>query len=197
MTSGPVDLRAELAVGRSTFDPGRVVEVTKWIANRPRRIPRLIELLWDEDPGLASRAADVLERVTRTPSPALLRAVAGYKDELIGLLSDAQGPKVQWNLALTLPRLDLTVPECRRVSVVLHRWLDAPDSGSIVRTSALHGIAELTRQNPDALLATLDLLRVAERSGTPAMRARSRILLKKLERPARSGRAGRGLHLFD
>jgi hypothetical protein len=189
-----IDLRAQLAIGRSAFDVGRVPEITEWICDLPRRIPRLIELLWDDDPGVASRAADVLERIMRQPSGALGRAVAGHKDALIGLLSEAQPPKVRWNLALAIPRIELTVPECRRVAAVLRTWLD--DRSSIVKTAALHGMAELTRQDPASLPAVLDLLRTAGRSGTPAMRARSRILLKKLERTPESRRAHAGLHMF-
>jgi hypothetical protein len=190
-----IDLRAQLAVGRSPFDVGRVPEISEWIRDFPRRIPRLIELLWDDEPGVASRAADVLERIMRRPSGALARAVAAYKDSLIGLLSEAHPPKVRWNLALTIPRIELTVPECRRVASVLRTWLD--DRSSIVKTSALHGIAELTRQDPASLTAALDLLRTAGRSGTPAMRARSRILLKKLERAPATQPARTGLHMFE
>jgi hypothetical protein len=189
-----IDLRGQLAIGRSAFDAGRVPEISEWICDLPRRIPRLIELLWDDDPGVASRAADVLERIMRQPSPALRRAVAGHKDALIGLLSEAQPPKVRWNLALTIPRIELTVHECRRVASVLRTWFD--DRSSIVKTAALHGLAELTRQDPASLPAVLDLLRSAGRSGTPAMRARSRILLKRLEKPTEGLRAHTGLHMF-
>lgn len=181
-----VDLRAELAIGRHAFDSGRVCEIAEWIAERPRRVPALIELLWDDDPGVASRAADVLERITHQPSPSLLRAVTEFKEALLGLVADATLAKVRWNLALTLPRLKLTVPECRRMSAVLGTWLD--DRSSIVKTSALHGTAMLARQDPTLLPDALDLLRIAGRSGTPAMRARSRILLKELEKPRHASR---------
>ena len=189
------DLRVELAIGKHAVDPGRVPEIAAWIANQPRRIPSLIELLWDDDPGVASRAADVLERITREPSTALKRAVGALTEELIGLMTEARFPKLRWNLALTIPRLSLTVPECRRVAAALRTYLE--DSSSIVKTAALHGLADLTRCDPDALSEVLDLLRVASRSGTPAMRARSRILLKRLENPAHKARPRASLHMFD
>jgi hypothetical protein len=189
-----VDLRAELAEGRHTHDPGRVLLISEWIADRPRNLPRLVALLWDEDQGVANRAADVLERVTRTPTKALKASVARYKVELIGLLSDATFPKVRWNLALTLPRLELTIPECRRIAAALKTWLD--DSSSIIKTAALHALAELTRQDSDSLPEVIDLLRLKGRSGTPAMRARSRILLNKLERGIGKRREHSGLHMF-
>jgi len=190
-----VDLRAELAVERRAHDPGRVLQIAEWIADRPRSLPRLLELLWDEDQGVASRAALVLERITRAPSGALKSAVARYKDELIGWLSDATFAKVRWNLALMLPRLELTISECRQIGATLQTWLD--DSSSIVKTAALHALAELTGQNPDSLPEVIDLLRMKGRSGTPAMRARSRILLNKLERGIGVHRKPSGLHIFD
>jgi len=190
-----VDLRAELAIGKNAYHPGRVCEVVEWIADKPRRLPALIELMWDDDAGVAGRASDVLERITRDPSPAVRRAVEGYKEEIIGLLSDARFAKLRWNLALTIPRLTLAVPECRRVAAVLGTWLDDPSS--IVKTTALHAMADLTRQNPESLPEVLDMLRMAGRSGTPAMRARSRILLKALERPEGKRQRRGSLHMFD
>jgi hypothetical protein len=190
-----IDLRAELVAGRHAFDPARVPLIAEWIADRPRTISKLLALLWDEDAGVASRAADVLERITRRPMPALKAAVARHKNELIGLLSEAAYPKLRWNLALTLPRLPLTVPECRRIAAVLETWLDDPSS--IIKTTALHAMAELTTQDSDSLPEVVDLLRVKGRSGTPAMRARSRILLQKLEQGRRMHRARSGLHMFD
>ena len=190
-----VDLRAELAVGRNALDPGRVPEIAEWIGELPRRIPRLIELIWDDDPGVASRAADVLERISRWASPALLRAIAEFKEPLIGLLAESGLPKVRWNLALTLPRLKLTVPECRRMAETLSGYLD--NRSSIVKTAALHGLADLTRQDESLRAGVVDLLRMAERTGTPAMRARSRILLKAMERAGRKEVRRSSLHMFD
>ena len=45
----------------------------------------------------------------------------------------------------------------------------------------MHGLADLTRYDPSLLPEVIDLLRILSRSGTPAMRARGRILLGKLE----------------
>ena len=190
-----VDLRAELAVGPHAMHPGRVPEIAEWIGDLPRRIPSLIELMWDDDPGVASRAADVLERISRWASPALMRAIMEFKEPLIGLMTETAFPKVRWNLALTVPRLKLTVAECRRVAAALNAYLD--DASSIVKTAALHGLADLTRQDASLVADVMDLLRMAERTGTPAMRARSRILLKTLEKPGGKDQKRSSLHMFD
>jgi hypothetical protein len=47
---------------------------------------------------------------------------------------------------------------------------------------ALQGLVDLTRQNHASLPAVLDLLRIYGRSGTAAMRARSRLLLEQFEK---------------
>jgi hypothetical protein len=179
------DLRSQLAVGRHALDRARVPQITDLIRSHPRRATRLIELLWDDDPGVANRAADTLERVYHDPSPALRRIVYEFKEALIGLLPEARSIKLRWNLAFTIPRLSLTVAEARRVAATLETFLD--DRSSIVKTA---GLAELTLHDPASLPAVLDLLRIHGRSGTPAMRARSRYLLKRLV-PPQGGRSPR------
>ena len=176
-----IDVRSLLAPGKHALSLGRVPEVVALIEAQPRLATRLIQLLWDNDPGIAQRAADVLERVSRKPSPSLSRILADSKDALLGLLTEAQLKKLRWNLALTLGRLPLTLPDCRRTAAAFQTYLDDPSS--IVKTAALQGLADLTRHDPSQLPAILDLLRIHGRSGTPAMRARSRILLACLEKP--------------
>ena len=189
------DLRAELSVYKRKMDSTGVVAIAEWTCDRPKQIPRLVELLWDDNASVSNRAADVLERIMREPSPALKRAVAAYTEELIGLLSEAEERKLRWNLALTIPRLVLTGAQCRRVAKLLNGWLD--DKSSVVKTSALHALADLARQDSYLVSDVVDLLRTAERSGTPAMRARSRILLKALESPSGRTQKRSSLHMFD
>lgn len=178
-----IDLRAELAIGRHALDIGRVRQIVDRVSRQPRRAGRLIELLWDDDPGVASRAADVLERISAHPSLALMRVLNEYKEALLGLLPDARFIKLRWNLAFVLPRLALTLPEARRAAATLYTFLD--DRSSIVKTAALQGLGDLTRHDPESLPAVLDLLRIQGRSGTPAMRARSRRLIQRLDPAAR------------
>jgi hypothetical protein len=177
------DLRALLLQGKHALSRGRVPEVITLIEAQPRLFSRLLELLWDDDSGVVQRAADVLERITarisRQHSPALARVLVNSKEALLGLLHEARLKKLRWNLALTLGRLPLTVPESRRAATAFYTYLEDPSS--IVKTAALHGLADLTGHDPALLPAVLDLLRIHGRSGTPAMRARSRILLRKLE----------------
>jgi len=154
---------------------GRVCEVAALVLTQPRKANLLIECLWDEDPGVANRAADALERASYH-LPSILES---WKAPLLGLLAEATYNKLRWNLALIVPRLALTVPECQRAAATLHTYLE--DKSSIVKTCSMQGLAGLTRQDASLRPMVLDLLRVLSRSGTPAMRARGRILLRQLE----------------
>jgi len=175
----PPTLRSELAEGRNPLALGRVCALTQRFLAHPEQASRLIEFLWDGDEGVASRAADVLERVTRGNPGTSQRVLAPSKEALLGLLPEAVPKKLRWNLALMLGRIPLTPAEARRAAAVLESWLN--DASSIVKTAALQGLADLIRHDPALLPGILDILRIQGHSGTAAMRARSRILLKRLE----------------
>lgn len=172
-------IRAMLAVGRHRLDVGRSDEVADLVLANPRKIRQLIECLWDKDPGTSNRAADALERAT-FHKPELAQP---WKESLIGLMAETEQNKLRWNLALLTPRLKLTVTDAQRLAVILRSYLD--DRYSIVKTAAMHGLTTLTRHDPELLPEVLDMLRILSRSGTPAMRARGRILLKSLEAPGK------------
>lgn len=170
----PVKIRALLTMGKR-LDAGRAAEVAALLLHYPRKTAQVVECLWDEDAGVANRAADALERAS-CRNPLLLRP---WKEALLGRMVDAEENKLRWNLALMAPRLELTEAETERAAMVLRSWLE--DRSSIVKTSAMHGLAGLTRWNLAMMPEVLDMLRILSRSGTPAMRARGRILLKRLE----------------
>ena len=170
-------IRDMLAVGRHRLDVGQARKVAELVLANPRKTDQLINCLWDEDPGVANRAADALERATYQ-RPQLAQP---WKEALIGLLAEAEQNKLRWNLALLVPRLELTVADARRAAASLRGYLD--DRGSIVKTAAMHGLTSLTKHDPELLPEVVDMLRILSRSGTPAMRARGRILLKQLEGP--------------
>lgn len=173
-------IRHMLAAGRIQISLGRTCEVIALVNRFPRKANELFECLWDEDLGVASRAADALEEITRD-RPSLL---APWREPLIGLLSEAMHNKLRWHLALIVPRCRLTRQEHARVAEILQTYLEDPSS--IVRTCALQGLADLTVQDASLRPMVLDLLRIHSRSGTPAMRARGRKLLLQLEKQQNS-----------
>ena len=75
----------------------------------------------------------------------------------------------------------------------MQSWLES--ESSIVKTMAMQGLADLTRQDASLMEEVLDTLRILTRSGTPAMRARGRMLLKQLEgQESRADGAARLVH---
>jgi hypothetical protein len=168
-------IRAILAEGRCTQGPGRAFDAAVMVLEEPRLARQLIECLWDEDEGVAGRAADALETVVGEHP----QVTQPWKEELLGLLVESQAIKLRWHLTLIVTKLKLTRPECRRLADVFTGWLD--DRSSIVKTCAMQGLAELTLQDLSMKDEVLDLLRELTRSGTPAMRARGRHLVSQME----------------
>jgi len=163
---------ATMLQGSDRRSIGRSDEVARLVLGAPRRFRELIKCLWDENPVVRMRAADAAEKVSAKKP----RLVDRYKAELLGLLAEAKQIELRWHLAAMVPRLRLTTPERQRAAAALQRYLD--DRSSIVRTFALQGLADLARNDACLRGKLTQLLEDAIQSGTPAMKARARKLLK-------------------
>jgi HEAT repeat protein len=153
---------------------GRANEVVRLVLREPLRFHELIKCLWDENPLVRMRAADAAEKVS-VEKPRLLDR---YKAELLGMLVETEQIELRWHLAQMVPRLRLTALERQRAVAVLQRYLD--DRSSIVKTCALQGLADLAQNDAGLRGMVKQLLEESVQSGTPAMKARARKLLKKL-----------------
>ncbi len=160
---------------------GNVSEVVRTVLQHPEITSSLVECVFDDDAGVRMRAADALEKVSRERSEHL----QPYATVLLGLFEETKQQELRWHLAVLLPRLCLNSAERRRTAQALQLCMDA--QSSIVKTFALQGLTDLTVQELSLVPLTLDLLMSAERTGTPAMKARSRKLIraltKRLETP--------------
>jgi hypothetical protein len=169
------DLLAQLA-GGDRRSLGRADEIAEVVSKKPRLFAALFNGLWSEDALVRMRAADAAEKVTRTKRELLQR----YKKELLGLMAEESQIEVRWHLALMVPRLVLSAKEKEAAASLLRTYLQ--DRSSIVRTHALQGLTDLAETDASMRPAVMELLREAARSGTAAMKARSRKLLSRLER---------------
>jgi hypothetical protein len=155
---------------------GRSDEVAAMVSSTPELFPALIAGLWSEDPVVRMRAADAAEKVTRKNRELL----QPYKRELLGLMMETEQQELRWHLAVMVPRLRLN-PKERQIAIsALNSYLG--DRSSIVKTSALQGFADLAQDDLRIQPGVIEILRAASRSGTAAMKARSRKLLLWLER---------------
>ena len=166
---------ATMLRGRDRRSIGRSNEVKKLVLCQPERFDELLECLWDEDLVVRMRAADAAEKITVT-WPEMLNS---HKQELLGLLDEAEQIELRWHLALMVPRLTLTGPARHRAAAALRRYLE--DRSSIVKTFALQGLADLARQEASLRVSVRRTLEESLRAGTAAMKARARKLLKELQ----------------
>jgi hypothetical protein len=155
---------------------GRANQVAAIVSEDPELFPELIAGLWSADPLIRMRAADAAEKVTRKNREFLLP----YKKELLGLMTETKQQELRWHLAAMAPRLLLNAKERQVAFSSLESYLE--DHSSIVKTSALQGLADLARDEPSIRSRVTEIVREATRNGTPAMRARSRKLLLHLQR---------------
>ena len=165
---------AVLLAGKDRRSIGRSNEVVKLVFREPRRFPELIKCLWHDNPLVRMRAADAAEKVTSV-KPTMLRP---FKVELLGLLAEAEQIELRWHLALMVSRLLLTGEERQRAAATLQRYLE--DRSSIVRTFALQGLADLARSDEKLRAPVREILEEGARTGTAAMKARARKLLREL-----------------
>jgi hypothetical protein len=155
---------------------GHSDQVAAMVARDTALFPGLIAGLWSEDPFLRMRAADAVEKITRK-IPELLQP---YKKELLGLMAEATQQELRWHLAAMIPRIPLNLKERNLAITLLNSYLQ--DRSSIVKTFALQGLADFALDDPNIRPGVVEILRQASRDGTPAMKARSRKLLLRLER---------------
>jgi hypothetical protein len=155
---------------------GRANQAAAIVSKDLSLFPELMTGLWSEDPLVRMRAADAAEKVSRK-NPDLLKP---HKAELLGLMAEADQQELRWHLAAMVPQLALNSKERQRAAALFEDYLE--DRSSIVKTFALQGLADLARNDSAMRPTVIEHLRAAERSGTPAMRARSRKLLARLDR---------------
>jgi HEAT repeat protein len=155
---------------------GRSNQAAALAAKNPEIFEQLIEALWHADPVVRMRAADAAEKAS-LQQVELLNA---FKLELLGLLAETQQQELRWHLAQMVPRLRLTREERHRAASDLRRYLQ--DKSSIVRTFAMQALADLSAEDAALRVEVLELVRHLTKTGSPAMKARGRKLLKQLEK---------------
>ncbi len=152
---------------------GRANEVVADVLDKPRLFRTVFAGLQSGNAVLRARAADAVEKITAR-HPEYLRP---YRKALIGLAACEQ-KEVRWHVAQMLPRIRWRAAERKRVVRILTGYLNDPSS--IVKTFAMQALADLALQAPALLPTVRQHLRELTATGTPAMKARGRKLLRTL-----------------
>jgi len=154
---------------------GRSNEVVALVLDKPELFDVLLSCIALDDPLVRMRCADAAEKIS-VPHPEYL---APYKHTLIEDYSRIEQKEVRWHVAAMLARLPLTAKEQTRVIEILLSYTN--DRSSIVKTIAMQGLADLAVRDSKLKPQVRRHIEELNITGTPAMRARGRRLLKMLE----------------
>lgn len=176
MALSPILRRLEGGDRRSI---GQSNDVAAAVLADPSLFDSVFAGLFVADPVVRARAADAVEKISAVHPDCL----SPYRGVFLTELAQSEQMEVRWHVAQMLPRLRWPARDRRRVYDVLSGYLR--DSSRLVKTFAMQGLADLSRQAPELRPAVLRRLRHLVVAGTPAMRARGRKLLLEFRRPAR------------
>jgi len=156
---------------------GRSNEIVADIEENPMLIEKVFPGLYDPDPVLKARAADVIEKATRKKPELLLNR----KREIILILKKEKQQEVCWHIAQMIPRLEYTPQEEKAVIHALNHYLS--HKSKIVRVSALEALTDLAQRNKSIIKEVTKTIRLHAETGSPAVQTRGRKLLKRLQSP--------------
>lgn len=160
---------------------GKSDEVVKDLEKNPKLFRQVFNGILLDDPLIRMRAADAIEKFTRE-RPEYLQP---FKRKLLNEIAAIGQQEVRWHVAPLLSRLRLTTKEKARVVQLLSSWFKNEKS-RIVRVFSLQSLADLAKGDPALKKKVLKELRLAQKSGIPALISRSRKLIKELENNIRT-----------
>jgi HEAT repeat protein len=154
---------------------GRANVVVREVLAAPSRFSGIVDGLTHRNPLIRMRCADVAEKITSRHADWL----QPYKRRLLELAEGSKEHELRWHLAQMLPRLDLDRGERRLTEGILRGYLN--DESKIVQTFALQGLADLSASDPKLRRKLLPLIEHLQHSGSAAVRARARKLLRRFK----------------
>lgn len=156
-------------------------EVAERVLSQPKRFDELFECLLSPDKGISKRASHALMLVSEH-RPDLFQP---YKEVLFDELAGNDKWFVRYRLCRILPRLKLTSMDIVRAAEVFQTLLEAP--GIALSTNALQALGELALLDPSRKEDIVWLIEKKVWSGAPAIRARGRLVLQRLQRGGQIG----------
>ena len=127
-----------------------------------------------DDPVVRMRAADAIEKISATRPECL----APYRTFFLSEVALGKQSGVRWHIAQILPRIARSRRDATKIEAILHEYLE--DSSSIVKTNAMQALVELAERGLLSRTRVAALIREFSHTGTPAMRARGKRLLRTL-----------------
>jgi len=152
---------------------GRADEVAAEVLAQPALFPFLMAGILNDDSLVRMRSADAVEKVTRV-RPGWLRP---YRAKLFALAEGSSEKEVRWNIVQILSRVKWRRGDQRRLMDLLIGFLQ--DGSSIVKTCSMQALADLAGRDETIREEVVRIIEGAMKTGTPAMKARARKILKR------------------
>lgn len=167
------EIRNTLSGGdrRSVGDAHIIAEL---LLQNPKLAEIVVSLIWEDDLIVRSRAAHALKTATLS-KPSITQP---YKSELIQKMSPIDQWEVREQFCILITKLDLNPDDYTKCLNIFKDYLG--DKSSIVRTCAMQGMSDLAEKSATIKADVLPVLIELTETGSAAMRARGRKLLKKL-----------------
>ena len=134
----------------------------------------LVKALRGKDKVAAERAARGLKKIAEADRAALY----GLRKELLKEAFRAADVRVQWNLTIVLGRLPLAGRDKAAVVDLMFERLG--DASGLNRTMAMQALMDLSENDAALRARVTPIVREALETGSPAMRARAKRLLKQV-----------------
>jgi len=151
-------------------------EVAHEVEKNPALFEELFKGLYENDPIIRMRSADVIEKASKN-EPALL---SGYTSKVIALMESSVQQEVCWHMAQITPRLNHTDDEEGRIIKGLKKYL--LHKSKIVRVSAMESLVDFAEKNKSILDEVLGIIKEQIEHGSPAVKSRGRKLLQRIKR---------------
>ncbi|MBW2141250.1 MAG: hypothetical protein JRG97_09280, partial [Deltaproteobacteria bacterium] len=152
---------------------GRAEEVVTDILRQPQLFDEVFEGMFDADPVIRMRAADVIEKVSQK-HPEYLQP---FKKRLISEVSKIEQQEVRWHTAQMLSYLSINRTERDRIVQILISYLDNEKS-KIVKVNAMQTLADLAERDRSLKPRVLKILERAAGTDSPALVSRGKKLIK-------------------
>lgn len=165
---------APILAGGDRRSTGASAKTARRMATDDLLVGEAILLMSHHDPIVAMRAADALEKASRS-APVMLQP---HRARLLRIARRSDQPELVWHLAQMLPRLRLTSRQANTVGAWLARVFESAGS-RIARANALEGLVTLAAHHPGVRSAARQVLKSAAGSPVPAIAARARRLARR------------------
>lgn len=154
---------------------GRVDEVIRRLEAEPAGFQDIVNGLLSPDEVVRMRCADAIEK-SRHAHPDWLAPHALFFLEQARRQTQQE---VRWHMAQIIPQLPLTQRQRAQAIDCLKGYLGDPSG--IVRVNAMQGLAELSQRDSGLRKEIVPLINRMMKNGTPAVKARGRKLLKRID----------------